>query len=309
MPSKSPRERLLNFDIDTYLDPLVPPNQVSRLPSPIAHFLGHRTHAPTEPPHLVSYVLAFFATVAGLCLVGGVYNYAPGIAQYHPPPLVASLGASAVLDYNTIRSPLSQPRNTIFGHTLAALVAVAVSKGFQQYAIFPSINWVAAAIACATANLVMSLTNTVHPPGGATAILACIQSDVVAMGWIYVPVIMLSSVLMCTVACLFNNTLRWYPTHWWTSAEVGQAWKSKERKQREEEEKRRKENEDLEKQKTDQVSDAEGRTDSEDNGPGKDPAIRVGAEEITLPSGINFELTQYEREFLGELQERLKLAV
>lgn len=312
MPSKSPREQVLNFDIDTYLNPIVPPSQLFRLPKPIAHFLGHRTHTPSEPPHLISYILAYFSTVAGLCLVAGVYNYSPGISKWNPPPLVASFGASAVLDYNTIRSPLAQPRNTIIGHTLSAVVAVAISKGFQHYSIFPEIDWAAAAIACATANLVMSLTNTIHPPGGATAILACIQSDVIALGWMYVPLILLASILMCTVACLFNNTLRWYPTHWWSSAETGQAWESQARKQQEEEERRREEKEaaaDLEKQKTEQVSDAEGGSDGEDGSAKPEPVIRVAAEEIFLPSGVDFRLSQYEREFLGELQERLKLAM
>ena len=227
---------------------------------------------------------------------------------------MASLGASAVLDYNTIRSPLSQPRNTILGHTISAIVAVGVSKGFQRYAIFPSINWVAAAIACATANLAMSLTNTVHPPGGATAILACIQSDVVAMGWMYVPIIMLASVLMCTVACLFNNTLRWYPTHWWTAAEVGQAYKLKARKEAEQEEQKQKEREremeshDLEKQTSDELSDIDGKKDSEETASRPENELRISAEGITMPSHLNFELTQYEREFLGELQDRVRLA-
>lgn len=318
MPSKSPRDRILNFDIDSYLNPLIPPSQLHHLPTPIAHFLGHRTHTPSEPPALVSWVLAFLATISGLCLVGGVYNYAPGVSQWNPPPLVASLGASAVLDYNSIRSPLAQPRNTILGHTLSALVAVAVSKGFQHYAIFPDINWVAAAVACATANLVMSITNTVHPPGGATAILACIQADVVQMGFMFVPVILLASVLMCTVACLLNNTLRWYPTHWWTSAEVGQIYKSKEKEEarkREEEERQKKEKEqeqtDLEKQKSEELSDVDWSGKGSEDGAGysaKDSELRVGAEGIMLPKAFDLQLSNYEREFLGELQERLRMA-
>lgn len=105
MPAKSPRYQILNFNIDTYLDPFIPPSQLHRLPKPIAHFLGHRNHPPSEPSNAISYLLTFFATVAGLCLIGGVYNYAPGITQWNPPSLVASMGASAVLDYNTIRSP------------------------------------------------------------------------------------------------------------------------------------------------------------------------------------------------------------
>lgn len=315
MPSGSPADRLLNFDIDIYLNPFIPPSQLHRLPKPIAHFLGHRTHAPTEPPNVLSYLLTFVATVAGLCLVGGVYNHAPGVAKWSPPPLVASLGASAVLDYNTIRSPLAQPRNMIIGHTLSAIVAVGISKGFQHYALLPSINWVAAAIACATANLVMSLTNTVHPPGGATAILACIQSDVLAMGWMYVPIILLASVLMCTVACLFNNTLRWYPTYWWTSAEVGQVYKSKARKQAEmEEQKGEGGGMDLEKQGTEEESDIgkdSGEVSSAHGRGGEGRyEVRIGPDRIALPDGIaGFELEHYEREFLGELQERLRFAV
>lgn len=317
MPPKRPRDHILNFDIDTHLNPLIPRSQLHRLPQPLAHFLGHRSSpSRPEPPSLILYILSFLATLAGLCLIGGVYNYAPGITQYGPPPLVASLGASAVLDYNTIKSPLAQPRNTVLGHSLSALVAVAVSKGFQQYAdIFPRIDWVAAAVACATANLAMSLTNTVHPPGGATAILACIQADVLGMGFMFVPVIMLSSVLMCVVACLFNNTLRIYPVFWWTTAETGQAWvseawKQEEQMRREKEEAVANGSEELEKQRTEEDSDI-GRSGSKEDGwshgaSGKE--IRIRAEGISLPEGVEFELAHYEREFLGELQERLRLA-
>lgn len=308
MPSTIPRNRLLNFDIDLFLNPFIPPSQVHRLPTPIAHFLGHRAYTPTEPSPIVAWGLTFFASVAGLCLVGGVFKYAPGIAKWNPPPLVASFGASAVLDYNCIRSPLAQPRNTIFGHTMSAIVAVAISKGFQRYAAFSSIDWFAAAIACGTANLLMSMTNTVHPPGGATAILACVQADVVAMGWMFVPVVMVGSMLMIIVACLFNNTLRWYPMYWWTSAEVGQAYKSNRKKQWEAEEKVRSEaNEDFEQGASEERSDSQDMTDGLGVTVGTGNEIRVAAEGIHMPS--TFELTHIEREFLGELQERLKLAV
>ena len=40
--------------------------------------------------------------------------------------LLGSFGASAVLVYGAIRSPLAQPRNLIGGHVLSALIGVAV---------------------------------------------------------------------------------------------------------------------------------------------------------------------------------------
>lgn len=302
---------ILNFDIDAFLNPYIPRNRLDLFPRPLAHFLGHRDHTPKEPHHLISWILTFFATIAGLCLVGGVYNYAPLIAQWNPPALVASLGASAVLDYNSIRSPLAQPRNTILGHTLSAIVAVGISKGFQQSAAFEEINWVAGAIACATANLLMSITNTVHPPGGATAILACVSPQVVAMGWMFVPIIFLASVLMSIVACLFNNTLRWYPVYWWTAAEVGQAYQSRdlnaEKKEREE---KGEQKQDLEKSQTKGTHHSD-RTLGHDQGKDLEGEhqIRVGPYGISMPTAFHIELTHEEEEFLGGMKERLRLAL
>ena len=214
---------LLNINIDTSLNPYIPHNQVRHLPRPFSHFLGQRSTPVKEPPTLIQWLLTFIATVAGICVVGAVYNYAPGITQWNPPTLVASFGASAVLDYNTIRSPLAQPRNNIIGHTLAAIVGVAISKAFQMApGFFTNFDWVAAAVACAAASVAMSVTNTVHPPGGATAILACTDRQIIAMGWMFPPIMLLSSTLMLGVALLFNNTLRQYPVFWWTPDDVGQ---------------------------------------------------------------------------------------
>jgi hypothetical protein len=214
---------LLNPNIDALLNPFIPHNQARHLPTPLSHFLGYRSTPAKEPPTLIQWLLTLVTTVAGICVVAAVYNYAPGITKWNPPTIVASLGASAVLDYNTIRSPLAQPRNNIVGHTIAAIVGVAISKAFQLVpSFFANYDWVAAAIACAVASVAMSVTNTVHPPGGATAILACSDAQIVAMGWIFPPIMLLSSCLMLGVALLFNNTLRQYPVFWWTPEEVGQ---------------------------------------------------------------------------------------
>lgn len=152
--------------------------------------------------------------------------------------MIASMGASAVLDFNTIKSPLAQPRNSIIGNTLAAVCGVAIAKLFQHNSGFENIEWVSGAVGCAVASWVMSVTNTIHPPGGATAVLASTQAQVISMGWKFVPIVMLDSTLMVTVALLFNNVLRQYPMYWWTPATVGRKLK---RERREEEEKEEKE--------------------------------------------------------------------
>lgn len=57
--------------------------------------------------------------------------------------LIGSFGASSVLIYGAIQSPLAQPRNLIGGHVLSALVGVTV------YKIVPDIIWLSAPLAVA----------------------------------------------------------------------------------------------------------------------------------------------------------------
>jgi CBS-domain-containing membrane protein len=219
--SQSTKDQLLNFDIDRYLNPYIPHNRLYALPKPISRWLGYRSEPVKEPATVLQWPITFLATIAGLCLVAGIGNYAPGITQWHPPVIIASLGASAVLDFNTIKSPLAQPRNAILGNTLAALCGVIAAKLFQLNPAFAEIQWVSGAVGCALASLMMSATGTIHPPGGATAVLASTERNAVAMGWMFIPIVLLDSVLMQVVALIFNNLFRQYPVYWWTGAKVG----------------------------------------------------------------------------------------
>ena len=220
MPSKMASE-LLDFDMDRYLNPWLPHNRVDRLPTPLARFLGHRKGTYKEPPALIQWFSAFVGAFVGILLIGAIFKYAPGVTAKNPPVIIASLGATAILDYSAIRSPVAQPRNAVFGQGLSAIVGVAISKCFQLNSNFLDLQWIAGAVACACASLVMCMTNTVHPPGGATAVIAATQANVISMGWWYPPITILGAVVMLLVALLWNNVLRQYPVFWWTPGEVG----------------------------------------------------------------------------------------
>lgn len=220
MPSKVASE-LIDFDIDRYINPWIPHNRVGYLPAPISRFLGYRKDAYKEPPILVQWFSAFVGAFIGILIVGAIFKYAPGVTNHNPPVIVASLGASAILDYSAIRSPLAQPRNSVLGQGFSAIIGVAIAKLFQLNSDFDNIQWIAGAMACACASLVMCMTNTIHPPGGATAVIACTQANVISMGWWYVPITTLGAVAMLAVALLWNNILRQFPVFWWTPADVG----------------------------------------------------------------------------------------
>lgn len=125
--------------------------------------------------------------------------------------LIGSFGASSVLVYGLIQSPLAQPRNLIGGHLVSAIIGVTV----QLYA--PNILWITAPLAVSLSIVLMQVTKTLHPPGGATALIAVTGSaEIKNMGYWYVINPVLSGVLiLLIVALVFNNmtTNRSYPNH------------------------------------------------------------------------------------------------
>ncbi|MCP4130580.1 MAG: HPP family protein [bacterium] len=126
--------------------------------------------------------------------------------------VIGSFGASAVLLYGAIKSPLAQPRNLVGGHILSAII------GVTCYKLFPSQVLLASSLAVATAIAVMHATKTLHPPGGATALIAVIGSSKIhSLGYLYAIIPAgLGAVIMLIVALLVNNIpkSRKYPDFW-----------------------------------------------------------------------------------------------
>ncbi|GMT48316.1 MAG: membrane protein [bacterium] len=126
--------------------------------------------------------------------------------------VIGSFGASAVLLYGAIKSPLAQPRNLIGGHIISAII------GVTCYKLFPSQMWLASSLAVATSIALMHATKTLHPPGGATALIAVIGSNKIhSLGYLYAIIpVGLGAFIMLIVALLVNNIHknRRYPHFW-----------------------------------------------------------------------------------------------
>jgi len=66
----------------------------------------------------------------------------------------------------------------------------------------------------------MAITKTTHPPAGATALLCSTTPAIEALGWFLLPLILLGTVLLLTVACVINNIQRQFPIYWWTPVDL-----------------------------------------------------------------------------------------
>lgn len=129
------------------------------------------------------------------------------------PLLIGSFGASAVLAFGAPHSPLAQPRNLVGGHFVSALVGVSCGL------LLPEPLWLAAALAVSTAVAFMHLSKTLHPPGGATALIAVTGGEGIRqLGYLYALVPCLAGAcLMLGIALVTNNlaAARRYPLYWW----------------------------------------------------------------------------------------------
>ncbi|MCK5140404.1 MAG: HPP family protein [Thermodesulfovibrionia bacterium] len=126
--------------------------------------------------------------------------------------IIGSFGASAVLIYGAVKSPLAQPRNLLGGHIFSAVI------GVTSYQLFHPNIWLAGAVAVATAIAFMHATKTLHPPGGATALIAVIGSEKIHnLGYLYAIIPAgFGAIIMLVVALVINNIprTRKYPEFW-----------------------------------------------------------------------------------------------
>lgn len=122
------------------------------------------------------------------------------------PMMIGSFGASAVLLYAALEAPLSQPRNLIGGHLISALIAVTIYQFWGR-------NEMTIALAVSISIAVMLWTRTLHPPGGATALIAVDTGQ----GYTFALFPVLSGAAMLMLVAIAVNNLskdRSYPRYW-----------------------------------------------------------------------------------------------
>ena len=128
--------------------------------------------------------------------------------------LIGSFGASAVLIYGVPMAEFSQPRNVIGGHVISAII------GISLYQIFGSESIWVCPLAVSLAIFAQQFTWTIHPPGGATALIAVIGGDPIhQLGFFYplFPVFAGSSIMVVVAVIIHSfsrDHTRNYPTYW-----------------------------------------------------------------------------------------------
>ncbi|GAA5875721.1 hypothetical protein JCM16303_003966 [Sporobolomyces ruberrimus] len=235
------------------------PNSLAKLGR---HFIGIRDDHSFQTPLLrplrflsqpyENYLLAFLGSFVAILGAAGISYAFKNVKGFEgdTPLAIGSLGATAVLLYVVPESPLSQPRSVIGGHMVSALSGVIISQLFslnsrfnkpltEDNTVVQQNSWyhltpVAYALAVAIAIFGMQVTKTVHPPGGATALIASAHRTTNGR-YTYLLDIFLAVTWMTLWSFFINNLgRRKYPTFWWTPNKPS----SPEKKKAEEDEKK-----------------------------------------------------------------------
>ena len=156
----------------------------------------------TLPPHPGArhILLAWLGGVVAIGTVAGLANALSTLL------VLGSFGASCVLIFGFPDSPLSQPRNVVFGHLISSLTGLCFLELFGP-------TWWALALAVGTAIAVMLLTKTPHAPAGSNPVIIFLAQP----GWGFLLFPTLSGALILVlVALIYNNATRTagYPKYW-----------------------------------------------------------------------------------------------
>lgn len=210
---------VFKFTIDKVVNKYIPPNQTGKLPQFIRIFLGN--HKTTPKHDYLIWLEILVASFSGIALLEGIFKHHTAFTSHHAPMIIASYGATAILCFNASQAPLAQPRSIFMGHFVSSLIGICIQKLFSLSQRGVDNYWASGALSVGVSSVLMSILNCVHPPAGASALLPSIDAEIQEMSWWYLPVQIISSLLIITVACITGNVFRSYPVYWWSPGDVG----------------------------------------------------------------------------------------
>lgn len=166
----------------------------------ISKMKGSKRTTPLEAPVPLDIIISFLGVLIGITVVVWLANKFDLL-------VAASFGASAVLVFGIPEAAVSQPRNVILGSAFSAAAGVATVLLF-------GLTWWSPALGTALAMLIMLLTKTMHPPGGAVALYAVMNQA--PCSYIFLP-IMAGTVVLVIIGVIVNNLSpnRQYPRYWY----------------------------------------------------------------------------------------------
>ncbi|ROW04848.1 hypothetical protein VMCG_04728 [Cytospora schulzeri] len=141
-----------HLNIDQYTNPYLFPPRRFFLHVRLQRILGLQDHPQRKIGNVACIISAFVGTVGAVSVISLVARHISAFHAAGTPLTVGSFGAAAVLEISPIESPLSQPRNAVFGQLISSVIGVTINKGFARLpgSRHDDLRWLAGALSCAS---------------------------------------------------------------------------------------------------------------------------------------------------------------
>eukprot|EP00475_Leptophrys_vorax_P025993 TRINITY_DN3639_c0_g1_i2.p2 TRINITY_DN3639_c0_g1~~TRINITY_DN3639_c0_g1_i2.p2 ORF type:complete len:272 (-),score=56.47 TRINITY_DN3639_c0_g1_i2:2226-3041(-) len=162
----------------------------------------------------------FVGAFIGISLCGYLNQVGMQNAGFPVSFLALSFGAASVLLFGKPAAEFSAVRNVFGGQVMSAIVGCTYRAIFHAgfHGNESSWLWLCGGLSVSTAIVVMHVTKTIFPPGGATALAAAtIPTMMQWYGYLFViQPVLTGTLILFSVAIVINNILpeRFYPLFW-----------------------------------------------------------------------------------------------
>jgi hypothetical protein len=89
------RAREWDLDIDRYLNRIIPPSPLHKLPTTVSRFLGFRKETRQDVGNVLGAFWSLFGAFCGLAVIAAVFDNTASIQWHQPPALIASFVSHA----------------------------------------------------------------------------------------------------------------------------------------------------------------------------------------------------------------------
>jgi hypothetical protein len=104
------KARKWNLDLDRYLNRVLPPSPLHKLPAPVSRFLGYRKAQEQDVGNILGAFWSMLGAFCGLAVIAVVFNNMDSIQRHNPPALIASFVCHHVSLNMTKKSDKSRER-------------------------------------------------------------------------------------------------------------------------------------------------------------------------------------------------------
>lgn len=167
-----------------------------------------------NPPDIVRIFMVLLSSFGSMIALEATFKYGPVFINHDSPIVIPGWAAAVILTCNALQSPFGQPFSLFGGTFLSCIVGISLTKLWMLNPANEDTLWVCGALAAALSSILMSWLQVIHPAACTSALLSAYNPTIRHLGWFYLVIQIVSSIICIGSALIFSNMYAQYPLYW-----------------------------------------------------------------------------------------------